>query len=404
MNDASPAWQFVESVIRQNYDEPDIEAAKIFYSVVAAHCIAECSPCWLLMIAPSGSMKTDLIESLRGTSRIHLVDEVTAKTFISGKLDESKARTKSPSLLHRIGRDAILAVADFSTFACQDPRILATVLSQLRRIYDGNFSREFGTEENLEDRAWAGRLTVIAGATPDVDGHYKIFQLMGERFVRVRFPRAGGIKAGVKALQHRGALKLAFRDAAKNLLKPLLEQGEVTPPDMSENMLERVSAMTEIVTRARTFVVRDRESREMACEPSPEGNTRLPQEVAQVGRGWALLNGRSKVGEEELQLMRRVTLDSMPPTRRKVLAAIEAGNSAYSIYLPKAVTNRAIEELKSVGLIEGIGLIAEDSTTYGLTANTKSLMSQAVGSSRFFVSERGEKDCEIDVLSNVLSP
>src|SRR6516225_8205002 len=190
MSEAKPAnqcrWAPVETILVENYESPDIEAAKGFYSVAAGHLIEDYPPCWLLQIAPSGSMKTDLVESLRGLPNVHLKDEVTAKTFISGQLEEGRIRKQSASLLHRIGSDGILAVADFSTFVCQDPKTLQTVLAQLRRIYDGNYSREFGTDENLEDREWTGRLTFIAGATPDIDRHYSIFQLMGERFVRLR--------------------------------------------------------------------------------------------------------------------------------------------------------------------------------------------------------------------------
>src|SRR5262249_32415909 len=206
-------WASLETILRENYENPDIEAAKGFYSVVAGHSIEEYSPCWLLLIAPSGSMKTDLIESLRGLPKVHLKDEVTAKTFISGQLEGGRSRKQSASFLHQMGSNGILAVADFSTFACQDPKTLKTVLAQLRGIYDGNYSREFGTDENLEDREWTGRLTFIAGATPDIDRHYKIFQLMGERFVRLRMPRAGGMKPGLKALAHRKTLLPSLREA-----------------------------------------------------------------------------------------------------------------------------------------------------------------------------------------------
>jgi hypothetical protein len=72
----------------------------------------------------------------------------------------------------------VLIAADFSTFTA-NPKTLAIILSQLRRIYDGNFSREFGTEENPEKRSWSGRLTVFAGAVPDIDRHYTLFQSLG---------------------------------------------------------------------------------------------------------------------------------------------------------------------------------------------------------------------------------
>jgi len=78
----------------------------------------------------------------------------------------------------------VLIGADFSTFTA-DVKALQTILAQLRRIYDGHFAREFGTEENLEERSGQGRLTLLAGAVPDIDTHYHLFQKLGERFLRV---------------------------------------------------------------------------------------------------------------------------------------------------------------------------------------------------------------------------
>jgi hypothetical protein len=382
MSEAKPAnqcrWAPVETILLENYESPDIEAAKGFYSVVAGHRIEDYSPCWLLQIAPSGSMKTDLVESLRGLPNVHLKDEVTAKTFISGQLEEGRIRKQSASLLHRIGSDGILAVADFSTFVCQDPKTLQTVLAQLRRIYDGNYSREFGTDENLEDRAWTGRLTFIAGATPDIDRHYRIFQLMGERFVRLRMPRAGGIKPGLKALSHRKTLLPCLREAVSDLFSTLPKKEECVPPSMPPAMSERIVAATELVCLARTYVQREHGSREMVCEPCPEGNTRLPQQVAQLGRGWALLNGRSTLGEEEFQLVHRACLDSIPPDRRQVLAAIENGASPYGLHLPNGSVSRAVEDLKSVGVLANTEIGSR------LSDNIKPLVFQAVGSSHFF--------------------
>jgi hypothetical protein len=178
-------WGTVAKVLRENYESPDLEAAQLFCAAVAAHRLSSFPPAWVLAIAPPGSMKTDLLESLRGLPRVHFVDEITPKTFISGKVDETGSkRTKPASWLHRIGSDGIIVGADFSTFTA-DVKSLQIILAQMRRIYDGNYAREFGTDEHQEERSWTGRLTIFAGAVPDIDHHYHLFQKLGERFLRV---------------------------------------------------------------------------------------------------------------------------------------------------------------------------------------------------------------------------
>src|SRR5205814_8795874 len=113
-------------------------------------------------------------------------------TFISGMVNEPGAKRTAPaSLLHRIGSDGILVIADFSTYATISPKQQAMVMAQLRRIYDGHFSREFGTPNDPDNkREWHGRLTVIAGGTPDVDRQRLMNQSLGERLIRKRWQRA----------------------------------------------------------------------------------------------------------------------------------------------------------------------------------------------------------------------
>ena len=98
-------WKRLETFLYANYENPDIGAVKVMFAVVAAHRITDYPPAWLLVIAPSGSMKTEILRALEGLPSIHFVDEVTESTFISGKFDEpGKNKQSHPaSLLHRIG-------------------------------------------------------------------------------------------------------------------------------------------------------------------------------------------------------------------------------------------------------------------------------------------------------------
>jgi hypothetical protein len=273
-----------------------------------------------MAISSPGSAKTDLLESLRDLPGLHFVDEVTDKTFLSGKVDQPRRKRQRPaSYLHRIGEDGILVGADFSTLTSTDPKALGKILSQLRRIYDGNYSREFGTDENLEERAWKGRLTLLVGATRTVDSQYAVFQALGERFVRVRWPRAGGIEAGVSAMGHSKALSPLLNGAMQDFLLPVLSKPEITAPAISEELTRRIASLTEFIALSRSVVPRARYTREIVAEADAEGNTRLPQQLAQVGRGWAVLQGRDIVNEDDYHLIQRAAFDCLPPVNRSVI-------------------------------------------------------------------------------------
>jgi hypothetical protein len=349
--DAPPNWVRVIELLSKNYDNPDLIAARAICSAVAAHKLRSFSPVWTLAIAPPGSMKTDLLESLRGLPKVHFVDEITPKTFISGKVDEpGKKRERPASYLHRIGEDGILIAADFSTFTA-DQKALTIVLAQLRRIYDGNYSREFGTDENTEERSWKGRLTLLAGAVPDIDRHHELFQKLGERFVRIRWPRAGGVAAGLRAMDHTDALAPKLRGAMHTLLRPILETSKIIAPRLDRTMQVRIASLSEIIALARSHVERDRYSREVLNVPITEGNTRIAQQLCQVARGSALVDGRAKIDESDFKLARRVGFDSLPLVRRAVLEALIAGTDLRFPDLPATTVKRSVEDLQLVGLL-----------------------------------------------------
>jgi hypothetical protein len=343
-------WPSIVEVLKKHYRNPDNEAARILCAVLAAHVLKDYLPAWCMAIAPPGSMKTDFLESFRGLPGVHFVDEVTTNTFLSGKVDEkNRKRTKPASWLHRIGNDGILIAADFSTFT-SNPKTLQTILAQLRRIYDGHFSREFGTDENMDERAWHGRLTVFAAAVPDIDRHYSLFQNLGERFVRVRLPRAGGVETGLQAMKHTGAVTMELRTAVHALMLPILSNLQQAPT-VPDRIQLKIAHLSEFIALARTYIERDGHSREASGVPAPEGNTRLPQELCQVARGSALLDGRSEVNDEDYRLVCRTAFDSLPPARIAVLKAIFEGRSPFSLGLPKATIDRAIEDLELAGVL-----------------------------------------------------
>ncbi len=358
------AWLPFEEALRRHFQDPEIEGVKILCASVAAHYIRDYPPVWPLLIAPSGSMKTAIVESLRGMSGIHFFDEVTPQTFISGMLDKpgsnrNKAPSKKPSsksLLHRIGKDGIVVMSDFSTVLSGNRENRERIFSQLRRIYDGNLRREFGTDEHLEEREWDGRLSVIACVTPEVDRQQSVFQALGERFIRLRWGRAGGVAAGVRAMQQNTSrVKAELHSAMQRFILPVIGAGQVAAPS-AEDYWERISALGELVALARTHVQRDGYNRNIEELPEPEGNTRLPQQFAQIGRGWAALEGRDALNDDDFTLIRRIGLDSIPPARRAVLVALIGGRSPYekdgNVPAAKSVTNRALEDLEMLGLAE----------------------------------------------------
>ena len=109
------AWPKVEQTLLTYFHQPDVEAARALYSGFAAHRLSG-TPVWPMIVAPPGSLKTEMLNALDGLYGIHFIDQITPNTFISGQIENSSASSKDPpGLLHRIGKDGVIVFSDFST-------------------------------------------------------------------------------------------------------------------------------------------------------------------------------------------------------------------------------------------------------------------------------------------------
>ena len=340
-------WARVVDVMRTHFHKPDVQGARAVYAAVAAHRLNG-QPVWPMAVAPPGSLKTEVLDALLDLQDVHFIDSVTPNTFISGQIREGNHRGRASSLLERVGNSAILVYADFSTVLSMPKERMASILADMRRIYDGRLRKEFGTSEGV--REWEGRITFVVAATPDVDRHYSIFQSLGERFVMIRWHRPDGEAAILAMKQNVQRAKADMREAVHALFDALHSE-DVRTCDEDQR---RLAALAEFAVRARTHVARDR-WKGIIYVPEPEGPTRLAQQLCQLAKGSALLVGRTKVEVEDMDLVVRVAFDCIPTNRTMVLTDCintERGEQPGTLSMAGSTLSYAREDLASVGLLE----------------------------------------------------
>jgi len=317
----SPQWQALTDAYLRHFDKPDMQAVKAVYAAFAAHELVTGKQVWTFLVGPPGSLKTVLLSSLDGLPHTHTVDSITTKTFISGYQPAEQEKDEEPSgLLFRIGPSGKLIFADFSTILSLKRDHLASILADLRRIYDGRLSKQFGTGKKMEDREWRGRLSVMAAVTGDIDRHFSVFKELGERFLMVRWPRAGREAARLAIKQDGEAVDREISQAARALLKDLEQVSPVVPRDMEET---RIPALGDFAAFCRSPVTREHHgAKNIVNVPEAESATRISQQLCQLAKGSALLDRRSTVNEQDWELIQRVAFDCMLPARRKVVDSL----------------------------------------------------------------------------------
>jgi hypothetical protein len=344
-----PSWlQFVETIATYQH-APDMLAARALYAAFVAHAL-QGAQVWLLLLAPPGSSKTTYLDPLADFPTVHSIDNLSPNSFISGHFDPNdrspKKGRESASLLHRIGENGVILMPDFSTILGNSADKKAEIFSALRRIYDGTFSKEFGTAGDSEDRKWSGRITLLAATTPSVEGKVTGESAMGDRFLLVRWHRPGGIETGLKAMkQDRDQMAKRISKAVRDMFADMPKLQPMVPDAIARSL----SALSEFVALARTPVQRDGYSKAITQVPEPEGNTRLAQQLQQLCKGSALLDRRNTVNEHDLELAKRVAFDSIPSLRRALLDDLISGTQ--NSKLPASTRSYQFEELEVLGVV-----------------------------------------------------
>lgn len=163
-------------------------------------------PVWLLLVGPPSTIKSEYVRAL-GSEPSNLVwplSTLTANTFISGQDVQS-------SLLPVLN-GKIVTIKDLTTILEKSRDIRGEILSQLREIYDGFFSKATGNSDagyqNLKCR-----ITIIAATTPIIDLYDSAMSLLGDRFVKIRVTAGdpGAVsRQATKAAGHEEEIRAKF--------------------------------------------------------------------------------------------------------------------------------------------------------------------------------------------------
>lgn len=329
---------------------PDDIPLRYVLSLVVANKL-EGDPVWGFLIAPPGGTKTELINALCRIGGIYPLSDLTAQTFASG------LRGEGVSLLERLPNEAILTLKDFTTVLSMHRDARQVVLAQLREIYDGAYSKEFGTGKKVE---WRGKLGLIAGVTPVVDQFTALYSALGERFIQLRISHGSVEELAKKASRNRGRERQMREELADAVAKFFAGLTIVDVP-IPDEILEKIIAAARFIALGRSQVIRESyHTRDIELIPEPELPTRVLKQLSNLAVAHAIIMGKARVDSEDLELIARIAHDSIPRNRLKVLLDLRAyGESettevAERLGLPTSTTRRLLEDVTALGMAQRI--------------------------------------------------
>lgn len=342
-------------------------------------------PLWLQIIGAPSSGKTELLNAIEDFPKVFSISDFTTSTLISGKKDSSL-------LSHLDGK--IIVMKDFTTILSKRHDDLKIIMSQLREVYDGKFSKGFGTGEHQK---WSGHVGFIGGCTDAYDRHYGVIGQMGERFLLYRIENQDNLDAGLQALcgfgcenKMRKEIKTAFTKFLSQFKKV-----DITIPKPPEDLLYKITSLAKFSGHGRCPVHRDRYTKEITYRAVPEGEARLSKQLYHMAISLMTIRREKSVNDKIYEIVKKIGSDLIPRFRFIVLRYlyekrateihvywITTGDIAEGVNVHGRTTLRALQDLSIIGFIKGRLAATEQGKPYEWQLTEKAL--KLIGGSEIF--------------------
>lgn len=341
-----------------SFDAETAEGLEVIFACSLDRKIAG-DPIWLLVIAPPGGNKTEQLRALTNKQMFYTLDSLTAHTLISGKMEKNKDGELVPvkGILTNLN-GKVLIIKDFTTILSKQRDERNEIFSQLRSLYDGYL--EFGYGNLDEPIRHDSEIGLIAGVTPAVDQYTRLYNILGERFLKLRLEQ--NVKESVnRALKNQGLeepMRKELAEATTQFFKKISEKTIQSPTltDMHKEKIADIAMATAIIRTPVTFRVWNFQIEDV-IPPIVEIPTRLAKQFEKLAQSLTIIRGKNAITTDELLTMRRVARDTCYPNRIKIIQNMKdlknhtTREIATSAKIPLATCWRELKELEYLNVV-----------------------------------------------------
>ena len=277
-------------------------------------------PVWIFVVGPPGASKTEVLRSFTGLGdRIYSTSKLTPQSLISGKQTEKY----DPSLLPKLDGKTLI-IKDFTSILGMRSEAREIIFSDLRGAYDGYLDKDFG---NIGHKGYESHFSLIANVTPVIDKYTSVQQTLGERFLKIRLKEVEMDAKIAKALDNEDKQEEMRKELTEAVRKFYEQKFEIDMVGFPDRVKVKVVQLAKLVAICRTSVSRDPyRQNTLTYLPEFEVGTRIGIQLKKLARSLACIRGRKEVGEDEVEVLRRVSQDTLPK-KTKVLLDFLHGHS-----------------------------------------------------------------------------
>jgi hypothetical protein len=310
-------------------------------------------PLWLLLISGSGNAKTETVQAAAGIGAIITSTVTSDAALLSATPAKERTKGATGGLLRLLEPRGVLVIKDVTSILSMSRETRGMVLSALREIHDGSWSRDVGTDGGHR-LTWKGRIAIIGAVTTAWDAAHAVVSSMGDRFVLIRVDSTKcRMPAGRKAIRNTGD-ETAMRAELAAAVAAVITGMNPDPITVTDIESERILEAADLVTLARTSVEYDYRG-DVIDSHAPEMPTRFAKQLTQIIRGGVSIGMDRR---HALRLAIRCARDSMPPMRLLIVDDIAehpdstASDVRKRINKPRATVDRQLQALHMLGVCQ----------------------------------------------------
>jgi len=277
------------------------------------------TPLWLIVVAPSGDMKSEQLRALDDDGlTTKIVQKFTDKTLVNG----FQNKTEHPDLAPKL-KDKIMLILDMADILQLRPEIKGQIWAQLRDLYDGNASSQSGTGADIYYTDL--RVTFLAGSTPAIDEQILIHQSLGTRELLYRPSEIINIENLMFKAWNNEFYQIEMREEFKIVIQNFIRELQIRPIEVSNYARDKIMFLARYLAYMRSSAPTDSYTGDLRGEVVPELPTRCLQQLKRLFI--CLMNLDPEYSEEKaLEIIKEVVLSSIDKTRAKVLDFIIKSN------------------------------------------------------------------------------
>lgn len=278
------------------------------------------TPLWLILVAPSGDMKTEQLMSLDDDGETtKIIHKFTDKTLVNGFPDKDKYPDLAPKL-----NGKVILIPDMAEILTLHPNVKSQVWGQLRNLYDGFAGTQSGMGADIQYKNI--RITFIGASTPVIDDQILIHQSLGTRELIYRPKEVTNKEEMMKKVLINEESEEIMRREIKEINQAFIRQIRVERIIIGKKVEESLKLLAQYLCLMRASGSLDSHSGELRGNVHPEMPTRS---LKQLKRLFICLKSLyiNYTDQKALEIVEEVVKSSIDPVRQSIFELLLTKNS-----------------------------------------------------------------------------